>query len=295
MGANDLWEQIEPGVLTDEDINTLGKAGLLIVKDFDPKQVQQTCYELRVGKTAYFLSRHETRRKVQISSDDPEKGVLFLRPRDVVTVITLEEVDLPDFMIGRVFTKGTLFSVGINPVGTYIDPGFAGNLGITLINNANRVFKIRYGDSICKVEFEKLRKPVKLPYRGVHFFASEIWPFQMEHLLAPRQLSPEQIHDQEFFQAEMDLIGEPFDLLVARVEQMRNELTRLAQLTRFLLLVMIGSIALYFARLLTIRLMEMYKLAPTSMQASIVSGLLEAIGAILAVILAWYLARRKRS
>jgi dCTP deaminase len=292
VNRDDLWQEIEPGVLTDDEIQTLGAAGLLIVNGFDPQQVQQTCYELRVGKAAYFLSKQETRRKVQITDDTGDEGTVLLKPRDVVTVITLEQVELPDFLIGRVFTKGTLFSVGINPVVTYVDPGFAGNLGITLVNNSNRVFKLRHGESICKVEFERLRKPVKQPYRGVHFFASETWPFQMEHLMPPRELTSEEIHDSELFEAEMDSAGEPFDLLAARVKFLGDELARLARRTRFLVFVVIGGISLYLIHLLAIWLMTRYQLAPESTQASVIGGIIEAAGGILGVVLAWYLARR---
>lgn len=288
------WDSIEPGLLTDEDITKLGEAGLLIVKGFDPAQVQQTCYELRVGDTAYFLSREETRRKTKISKD-PEEGVIILRPRDVVTIITLEEVDLPAFVVGRVFTKGSLFSVGINPVVTYIDPGFAGNLGITLMNNANRDFRLIYGEAVCKVEFQKLHKAVKRPYRGIHFFASEVWPFQVSHLLPPRQLTREQIRDDQLFESEMDYIGEPFDLLAARVRDLGVELKRLWRLTRFVLLLLVGGITFYLAGPTVGELVDMYSLAPASVQGGLVSGVLQLIGAILAAVVAWYLSGIRRS
>lgn len=293
MDAESIWKQIKPGVLTDKNLLELGAAGLLVVEGFDPAQVQQTCYELRVGTTAYSLSKTETRRKQQLVHKDGGTVPLQLRPRDVVTVITLEKVELPGFVIGRIFTKGSLFSVGISPAAIYIDPGFAGNLGITLVNNANRVFTLSYGESIAKAEFTKMRRPVEVPYRGVHFFASEIWPFQMEHLLPPRELNAEQIRSEELFEEEMNMVGEPLDLLVARVRQMRSDLARLRRVTRFLLYLVVGGAALFLGGQLAMRIVETYRLAPDSMQASIVNGLLQVAGALLAVVLAWVLSKWK--
>ncbi len=64
MSAHDEhWASagLPSGLLTDEDIVTLCDQGFLITENFEQDQVHQTCYELRVGTTAFFLLREETR------------------------------------------------------------------------------------------------------------------------------------------------------------------------------------------------------------------------------------------
>lgn len=72
MSPSDTWEDVgkSSGLLTDEDIALLGENKLLISKGFDSSQVKQTCYELRVGEVAYFLSRTDTERKETINEEN---------------------------------------------------------------------------------------------------------------------------------------------------------------------------------------------------------------------------------
>lgn len=113
---------------------------------------------------------------------------MIVRPLEVVTIITYEEIDLPDFILGRIISKGQLFSIGLSPVITFADPGFSGNLGITFVNLSKRTVKFNYGDTICKIEFEKLGKAVGKPYRGPHNFASQIWPINTSRFLPERKI-----------------------------------------------------------------------------------------------------------
>jgi dCTP deaminase len=95
-------------------------------------------------------------------------------------LITLEEVDIPDNMIARVISKGSLFSVGLSPVSTYADPGFAGNLGIVTQNLSDKYIQIPVGEPIAKIEFSTLSSVVTRPYRGQHGFQTKIWPIRHE-------------------------------------------------------------------------------------------------------------------
>jgi dCTP deaminase len=83
-------------------------------------------------------------------------------------------------LLGRILTKGRLFSVGILPVNTYADPGFTGRLGITLYNASQRYLKISPGEPIAKIEFSVLPKPVSREYRGQHGYETEIWPISTQ-------------------------------------------------------------------------------------------------------------------
>lgn len=177
-----IWKSIPTGTIVDSDIHALAAAGELIVGEFEPTQVRQGCYELRAGTVFYETWSTKEDKRIQLGPNDS----YVLRPHTYVTVIVLESLRLPDMVIGRILTKGRLFSVGILPVNTYADPGFEGRLGLTLCNMSHRHLKIRPGEPLAKIEFARLEKSVEHPYAGQHGYQTEIWPIPT-HLFASNQ------------------------------------------------------------------------------------------------------------
>jgi dCTP deaminase len=137
-------------------------------------QLGPACYELRIGSVYYDLTEGDKR------IDAADHGTVLIKPSHRVVLITLEEVDIPDNMIARVISKGSLFSVGLSPVSTYADPGFAGNLGIVTQNLSDKYIQIPVGEPIAKIEFSTLSSVVTRPYRGQHGFQTKIWPIRHE-------------------------------------------------------------------------------------------------------------------
>jgi dCTP deaminase len=167
-----------PGVLSDDEIRSEATNGRLIVNDFLPQNVYQTCYELRVGSIYYDLSN--AGRRVEVA---PGANIL-LKPFQQIVVITQEELAIPPDIVGRVLLKGRMFSVGVAPVHTYADPGFSGKLGIVLFNVSQNYLKLEPGSAIAKLEFERLPRPVSRPYAGQHGYQTEIWPIADQHILS---------------------------------------------------------------------------------------------------------------
>lgn len=283
-----IWKRVgkSSGLLTDEDIILLGKNNLLISNGFDASQVKQTCYELRVGKVAYFLSRPESERKVTIDEQNP----LIVRPQEVTTIITLEEVDLPDFILARIISKGQLFSIGLSPVITYADPGFSGNLGITFINLSRKTIKFNYRDTICKIEFEKLGKAVAEPYRGPHNFASEIWPIDTSRFVPKRQIEPKDLKNDKLLTEVAEYLGEPFDLFSERLIYAGDQIRTL----KFILTGIVSVIAGVGLFLIVEKILNMVKIIPESIQSGIVSGAVAGLFTLLTVILQWWLLKKRK-
>src|SRR5262249_11293192 len=129
----------------------------------------------------------KSRNAIRHELGGPSEYVL-LKPRQFVCVITLESLRLPANILGRILTKGQLFSVGVIPVNTYADPGFEGNLGIVLTNISNNYLKIKQNDPIAKIEFSKLRQPVEKPYVGQHGYQTKIWPIPVDMILTEAEI-----------------------------------------------------------------------------------------------------------
>ncbi|HEX6754910.1 MAG TPA: hypothetical protein VF109_03090 [Mycobacteriales bacterium] len=161
------------GVLADGDIRSAVARGELISAGFHQDGVQQSCYELRVGEVYYDLSSDEQRR-YRIGADGVDD--VLIKPFQRVVVITEETLVLPADVVGRILLKGKLFSLGLQPVNTYADPGFSGRLGLVLFNSSPFHIRLERGEPIAKIEFERLPRPVHHPYHGQHGFSAGIWP-----------------------------------------------------------------------------------------------------------------------
>lgn len=175
------------GTLCDSQILSLAKESSLICENFDEAFIKGACYELRAGNTYYELDgadskNHPTRHKLE-----PNEYIL-IKPKQFITVICHEKLMIPDDIIGRVLTKGKLFSIGIIPVNTYADPGFEGNLGIVLANLSNNYLKIMQLEPIAKIEFSKLSSPVNRSYKGQHGYDSKMWPIPYEMILSQEEI-----------------------------------------------------------------------------------------------------------
>jgi dCTP deaminase len=180
---------VTPGTLADDAIRTLCSQSILIDAEFSAAGVGPCCYDLRASDIAFETMSSSEDKRVVI----PEAGYV-LRPNSFLTVITAESLNLPPDVLGRVLTKGQLFSVGLMPVNTYADPGFKGRLGITLYNASKRYLIIRRYLPIAKIEFTVLPVPAQQPYVGQHGFATGIWPIPAHLFAKNADLSAAGIH-----------------------------------------------------------------------------------------------------
>ena len=157
--------------LTDGEIAAEMAAGRL-VRNGELVQLGPACYELRMGQIYYDLTEGARR------FDVGEAGKVLIKPGHRVVLITQEELIVPPDIIARIISKGSLFSVGLSPVCTYADPGFPGNLGVVTQNISDKYIELPVGESIAKVDFARLSKPVDHPYQGQHGYQTEIWPIK---------------------------------------------------------------------------------------------------------------------
>src|SRR5690625_5182082 len=170
------------GSLNDKDIKRLCNNGKLIVEEYEEKNVKQACYELRASNIYYDVTTSDIKITVE------ENNYILIKPKQLVVIITKEKIELPADMLGRILTKGKLFSVGLLPVNTYADPGFSGNLGIVFSNLSNNYIKIKPKEAIAKIEFCKLEHPVEKPYTGQHGYETGIWPIPKDLILTKEEI-----------------------------------------------------------------------------------------------------------
>jgi len=174
------------GTLSDKEIKRLCKQGKLINDNYDEKHVKQSCYELRAGNIYYDIS--DSAKKYNLSDDE----YILIKPKQVVVVITNESINLSKDVLGRILSKGSLFSIGISPVNTYADPGFFGNLGIVLNNLSTNYIKIKPKECIAKIEFSKLQEGVQTQYNGQHGYQTNIWPIRDDLIMTEEEIKKDE-------------------------------------------------------------------------------------------------------
>lgn len=157
--------------LSDHDLIALVGQGLLI-KNAEIGRCVGASYELRLSDVYYDLT--ESDRPIQVGSGES----VLIKPGHHVVLITQENLDVPGDLVGRVVSKGSLFSVGLSHVATYADPGFKGNLGIVTQNISDKYIILPVGESIAKIDFSQLSSQADNLYHGQHGFRTQIWPIK---------------------------------------------------------------------------------------------------------------------
>lgn len=157
--------------LSDVDIAT-EMASSRLIKHGVETQATGACYELRLGNVYYDLT--ESDRPIRLG---PGEDIL-IKPGHRVVLITHECLEVPNDVLVRVVSKGSLFSVGLSHVATYADPGFSGNLGVVTQNISDKYIVLPQLEPIAKADFTRLSSNANHPYRGQHGFQSQIWPIK---------------------------------------------------------------------------------------------------------------------
>ena len=89
-----------------------------------------------------------------------------LKPMEHTLVATLERVKLSLKLIGLLFIKSSLAREGIFASLAVVDPGFNGQLTISLFNSTNKLIQINEKEPFVQIVFFKLIEEAKMGYEG---------------------------------------------------------------------------------------------------------------------------------
>jgi deoxycytidine triphosphate deaminase len=147
---------MDAGILTREDILAEIDAGRLI-KNAIPEGVQPCSYDLRIGT---IFSENKILKKPSTDEDS-----VILVPGGIISLFTLEELDLPDNIAATAFAMNEMSSQGVlvlNP--GHVDPGFQGPLTVRIINIRETAKALAFGTPIFTVIFSRLPHPTRHGY-----------------------------------------------------------------------------------------------------------------------------------
>lgn len=145
------------GILCKQDIIDEIDHGRLII-NADKNCVEASSYDMRIG-TIF--------RDGQVVNESHSKAheQFVVQPGEILSIFTLEEVDLPSNIAATAFAMNAQSSRGLlvlNP--GHIDPGFRGPLTVKAWNLRKVPLAIGRGTPIFTVVFERLPKHTTSPY-----------------------------------------------------------------------------------------------------------------------------------
>ena len=89
-----------------------------------------------------------------------------LHPGEFVLAVTMERVEIPDDIVGRLDGKSSLGRLGliVHSTAGFVDPGFKGRLTLELTNIANLPVLLYSGMPVSQISFVRLTTPADKPY-----------------------------------------------------------------------------------------------------------------------------------
>ncbi len=129
-------------VLSDVEIEKRIKDMSLVLSPFDPSSLNGAGYDLHLAmETAIPAGKHQL-------------------------AATMERVELPDDLTGTLHIRSSLARAGILASLALVDPGFRGQLTISLYNAGTETFRMSKGDKFVQMVLHTLGTKTDRPYRG---------------------------------------------------------------------------------------------------------------------------------
>lgn len=168
-------------ILSDRKIREIIEEKDVVKVEKDPEidmdlQLGPSSFDLRLG---YFFGVLNTRKVEMVDTKkmgkykefinqeehSPEEGVI-IHPGEFILGSTLETVNIPSDIVGRVEGRSSYGRLGIiiHATAGFLDPGFRGDITLEIQNLGNAPVKIYPEDRICQVVFEKMDSVAETPY-----------------------------------------------------------------------------------------------------------------------------------
>ncbi len=166
-------------ILSDRDILKALENGRIRI---DPapdleRQLGSVSVDFRLGTTfmvfehsrfSFIDPRHpqsigDAMRTIEVPPDEP----FIMQPGDFALASTMENLELPDDLLGRLEGRSSIARLGITVHSTaaVFEPGWIGTATMELSNLGRMAVALYPGMRICAFSFETVSSPVMTPYR----------------------------------------------------------------------------------------------------------------------------------
>ena len=146
----------------------------LVVRPFRNEDVQPSSIDLHLGDEFLSFDNHsrgfiDTKedvsslmKKIVVKKNEP----LLLHPQEFILGTSIEWLEIPNDLVGRLEGKSSLGRLGliIHSTAGYFDPGFKGQATLEIYNLANLPITLYPGMKICQFSFVQMTGPAQFPY-----------------------------------------------------------------------------------------------------------------------------------
>ena len=160
--------------LSDKSFKSEIEKGSLIVKPFDPACVQPASIDLKLSNE-FRVFKHTNHALIDIKEnfgeytellkiDDGDRFVLH--PGEFVLGSTIEWVEVPQHLVGRIEGKSSLGRLGVivHATAGFVDPGFKGKLTLEISNVGKIPIALYPGMRIAQFSVIQLTEPAETSY-----------------------------------------------------------------------------------------------------------------------------------
>ena len=166
-------------ILSDRDIRRAlaeGRIKITPMPDLDA-QLGSVSVDFRLGGTfmVFEHSRHsfidprrpqsigEAMRTIEVAEDEP----FIMQPGDFALASTIESLELPDDLLGRLEGRSSIARLGITVHSTaaVFEPGWVGTATMELSNLGRMAVALYPGMRVCSFSFQTVSSPVEVPYQ----------------------------------------------------------------------------------------------------------------------------------
>jgi dCTP deaminase len=137
---------VKDGVLTDKDIKELISSGTKIVDPLEEDFIQSASIDLRLGDALYKYDMQDYPLGEEIVDDKIKKESFkeySLKNGNTTYIGLYERVDIPENMIGLIMPRSSITRLGISIAPIYINPGYGGQMPLTISNLSGRDIILR--------------------------------------------------------------------------------------------------------------------------------------------------------
>ena len=157
-------------ILSDIEISTHIKTGLLSIEPLTEKQIQPASVDITLGNTFTLLKNIETgiiSPDTEIAYDTITCDKYVLLPGQFVLGTTQEYIKLPNNLTAFVEGRSSWGRLGLFVQNAgWVDPGFEGEITLELFNANRYAIELTPGVRIGQLVFAKMKLDAKNPYDG---------------------------------------------------------------------------------------------------------------------------------
>lgn len=163
-------------VLSDRDLKKALKNGQIKIDPFPNLKTQlgSCSIDLRLGDVFRIFNKNsqpidplnknnqEFTKEIKIKKGEP----FVIESGDFVLGTTVEYVEVPDFLTGRLEGRSSIGRLGIviHSTAAHIECGFKGHITLEIANMGKIPVLLYPGMRICSISFEELSSPAEVPY-----------------------------------------------------------------------------------------------------------------------------------